>query len=151
MPRFFTTSNFEIIKNKEKILKSLFDNLFDPSRVILEEDPGFKPKSYQGYLEVVKYSPNKIIINVSTENPTLVYFSDNYSKAFKVFVDGKEGKIIRANYTFRAIPVSKGNHTLIVYYDSAYFVGGFTISLVTISTLLIMTLLFYAKKNPKDN
>ena len=47
MPRFFTTSNFEIIKNKEKILKSLFDNLFDPSRVILEEDPGFKPKSYQ--------------------------------------------------------------------------------------------------------
>lgn len=139
MPRFFTTSNFEIISNKEQILKSLFSDSFKPNRVIVEEDPGFKSVAYQGDLKVSSYSPNKISLKVSAEKPTLAYLSDNYSEAFKVFIDGKEGKILRANYTFRAIPVPKGEHDVNIIYNGNSFFIGFLIAGGTLFALIILS------------
>ncbi|MBI2613525.1 MAG: YfhO family protein [Candidatus Levybacteria bacterium] len=136
MHRFFTTSNFEIISDKEKILNSLFSDLFSPNKIILEEDPGFKSKNYQGNLKITNYSPNKISMAVSTDNPTLIYFSENYSKAFRVFIDGKQGKILRSNYTFRAVPVPKGNHIVRFEYKTESFEIGTAISIVSLIFLM---------------
>ncbi|RJQ37735.1 hypothetical protein C4559_03300 [Candidatus Microgenomates bacterium] len=141
MPRFFASSNFEVISDKKQILKFLFSDSFDPKKIILEEDPGFRPKNYIGNLKVTSYSPNKISMEVVTDNPTLVYFSDNYSKAFKVFINGKEGRIIRANYSFRAIPVPKGNSSVVVSYDNSSILFGFWTA--TIILLAIIGFLFY--------
>lgn len=146
MPRFFATSNFEIIPDQKKILESLFGDLFNPNKIILEEDPGFESKNYQGNLKVTNYSPNKISMEVSTDNPTLVYFSDNYSKAFKVFIDGKEGEILRANYTFRAIPVSKGKHNVVVIYDNKNALIGFLIAAGVLIFTLYFSLIINRKK-----
>lgn len=136
IPRFFITSTFEIIKDKEKILESLFSDSFVPNKIILEEDPRFEPKEYRGNLEITNYSPNKISMTVSTENSALIYLSDNYSKEFKVFVDGTQGKILRSNYTFRAIPISKGNHIVIVEYSSETFRMGAAISIISLIFLI---------------
>lgn len=144
MPRFFTTSNFEIIPDRKKILSVLFGDLFNPSKIILEGSPGFKPNEYKGNLKITNYSPNKISMEVLAQAPTLIYFSDNYSKVFKVFIDGKEGKIMRANYTFRAIPVTKGKHNVIVTYDSKNIFIGFLIAVITL-VIVIMIQFFLAK------
>lgn len=139
LPRFFTTSNYEIISKREKILDFLFGNSFDPDKIVLEEYPGFRPKDYKGNLEVDMYSPNKISIKTQTEKPTLVYFSDNYTKQFKAFVDGKETKILRANYTFRAIPVGSGNHKIIVVYNTKPVLFGFIVSLTVVTVLAVLS------------
>lgn len=149
MPRFFTTSNYAIVSDKEKILKSLFSNSFDPNKIILEENPGFEPKNYQGNLKLVDYSPNKISMEVSAENPTLIYFSDNYSKQFRVLIDGKEGKIFRANYTFRAVPIPKGKYTVKFEYRSEPFRIGIIISLTSI-VIFIIAHLMVNKFNSKN-
>ena len=143
MPRFFTTSKFEIISDKEKILKSLFSDSFDPSKIILEENPGFEPKNYQGNLKINNYSPNKISMEVFTNNPTLIYLSDNYSKEFKVFIDNKQGKILRGNYTFRAIPVPEGRHNVRLEYSSESFRIGVIISIIS---FIFLTGVFVANK-----
>lgn len=141
--RFFTTSNFEIISDREKILKSLFSDSFNPNKVILEENPGFKPKNYQGNLKIINYSPNKISMEVLAGSPTLIYFSDNYSKAFRVFIDGRKGKILRSNYTFRAVPIPKGKHIAILEYSSEPFRMGVMISTVS---FIFLTGAFVANK-----
>lgn len=140
MPRFFVTSNFQIIKNDKEILESLFSENFSPNKIILEEDPGFKPKESTGNTEIIQYSPNTISVKVKSNDPSLFYLSDNYSKMFKAFVDGKESKILRANYTFRAVPIPKGEHTVVVVYDSSSFLLGFKIAIFTlfISGVLIL-------------
>lgn len=143
MPRFFTTSNFEIISDRKEILKLLFSDFFNPNKIILEEYPGFEPKSYQGNLKITNYSANEISMEVLSNNSTLIYFSDNYSKAFKVFIDGVEGKILRANYTFRAIALPKGNHTVKIRYQTESFKIGVAISLV--SFILLIGLFFFLR------
>lgn len=144
MPRFFTTSNFEIISDRKKILSALFGDSFNPYKIILEDNPGFEPNDYRGDVKVINYSPNKISMEVLAKTSTLIYFSDNYSKAFKVFIDGKEGKIMRANYTFRAIPVEKGKHNVVVIYDSKNVFIGFLIAVITL-IIIIITQTFQAR------
>src|SRR3989344_8224337 len=95
MPRFFTTSSFKVIKNDKEILNSLFGKDFVPNKIILEEDPGFDSKDGSGSAEIINYSPNKISAKVNAQNNSLFYLSDNYSKMFRVFIDGKEGRLLR--------------------------------------------------------
>ncbi|QQG40986.1 MAG: YfhO family protein [Candidatus Levyibacteriota bacterium] len=146
MPRFFVTSDYKIITNKEKILQTLFSNEFNPAKVILEENPGFAPKEYLGNVKVFNYSPNKITMQVESDNNALIYFSDTYTKAFKAFIDGKEGRILRANYTFRAIPVEKGKHIVVVRYDTTGVSAGFIIAGFVLTSFGIMTLIVSRKK-----
>lgn len=141
MPRFFTTSNFEIISDREKILQSLFSDSFNPNKIILEENPGLEPTNYQGNLKIINYSPNEMSMEAVTNNPTLIYFSDNYSKSFEVFIDGRKGKILRANYTFRAIALPKGNHTVKIQYKTESFKIGVVISLVSFILLIGLSFL----------
>ncbi|MDO8621598.1 MAG: YfhO family protein [Candidatus Levybacteria bacterium] len=145
MPRFFVTSNFQIIENDKEILKSLFSENFHPDKIVLEENPGFKPKENTGSAEIIQYSPNTISVKVKANNPSLFYLSDNYSKMFKVFIDGKEGKILRANYTFRAIPIPKGEHVIVMVYDNASFLLGLKIAIVVL--LLSGILIFVYRKH----
>lgn len=140
MPRFFVTSDFVVANNDKDILSRLFNNNLSPNKIILEEYPGFLPTDHTGKIIDVNYSSNKITVKLETEYNSLLYFSDNHSKMFKVLIDGKEGKMLRANYTFRAVPVEKGEHTVVVYYDSKPFVRGVQIA---IFTFLVFGLLTY--------
>lgn len=139
MPRFFVTSNFSIVKNQKEILNSLFGKDFNATKIILEENPGFNPKESSGSATITDYSPNRISAEVNAKNNSLFYLSDNYSKMFKVFIDGKEGKILRANYTFRAVPIPKGEHTIEMKYDDRLFVLSLEIAVFTFSILGILT------------
>jgi hypothetical protein len=47
--------------------------------------------------------------------------SDTYYPGWKAFVDGKRTKIYRANYTFRALPLSAGTHRVEFVYDPLSF------------------------------
>lgn len=142
MPRFFVTSNFQIIKNDKEILESLFSENFSPNKIILEEDPGFKPKESTGNTEIIQYSPNTISVKVKSNDPSLFYLSDNYSKMFKAFVDGKESKILRANYTFRAVPIPKGEHMIVMVYDSSSFLLGLKVAILVLFLSGVLILIY---------
>lgn len=125
MPRFFVTGQYQIIRDKKKILQSIFSKEFNREKVIIEENPGFESKPAKGKVEIRKYSPNEIILKVFSNEQSLIYLSDNYSKAFRVFIDNHEGKILRANYTFRAIPVPQGEHKIVIFFDNKLLIIGF--------------------------
>ena len=59
----------------------------------------------------------------SSENTFLV-LSDTYFPGWKAYVDGKEEKIYRANYNFRAIPLRAGTHKVeFVYHPMSFTLG----------------------------
>ncbi len=142
MPRFFVTSSFKVIKNDREILNSLFDMDFVPNKIILEEYPGFDSIEGSGSATIINYSPNKISARVNVQNDSLFYLSDNYSKMFRVFIDGKEGRLLRANYTFRAVPVPKGEHMIEMEYDNRLFVLGIKVAITIFSILGALTYIF---------
>ena len=143
-------------KDKNKIIQMIFDDKFDlRNKIILEED--IVPKidlstDKNAKVEIKSYTPNKIVINTSSNEGTLLFISDNYYDGWRVSIDEENGKIYRADYSFRAVPVMKGDHEIIFSYYPKYFDLGLKISLVSLILsilLLILTKLkrfYYVKK-----
>jgi hypothetical protein len=164
LPRGRLVRDFKIMA-PDAILSALKREDFNPDReVFLEEKPKFNPpsppfsKGGLGGFEVstdnlrnkveLKYESNNrlLLVAESTENSMLV-LSDTFSPGWKVFIDGKEGKIFRANYTFRAVPVSEGKHMVEFVYNPLSFKLGITITSLGVLGCFIIFLARRRKQN----
>ena len=122
LPRVFLTGSYLVEKNEEKIIEKIYDKDFDLKTLILEEEPfGRIETDEKGVAEVKTYTPQKIEISAKTENPQLLFLSDNYYPGWKAFVDGRETKIYRAHYSFRAVLVPEGSHQVVFSYKPTFW------------------------------
>jgi hypothetical protein len=95
-------------------------------------------------IELVDYQPNKLTYrfsSVSTGSTTadyLVVFSEIWTeKGWKMYVDGQEQPLLRANYLLRAANIPSGEHEIVMEYaPRAYKVG----NTVSFASSLIMIL-----------
>ncbi|MFH0774053.1 MAG: YfhO family protein [bacterium] len=130
LPRAFFVQKKRVISSRMKILEEMADPDFDPAKeIILEEESdkvqGSKFK-VQGLEEasniehrtsniehrtsIIEYEPNKVVIEADAPSDGFIFLSDTYYPEWKAFVDGKETKLYRANYCFRAIKIEEGCH-----------------------------------------
>lgn len=148
LPRVFTTQKITVNNSPQEILNLIFDKKFDLSNVVLNEaPPGFKPTESSDTLnfsKITKYEPEKIEINTKTNSGSILFLSDNYYPGWKAFVDRKQVKIYRADYAFRAIVVSKGNHKEVFIYDPESFKTG---AFVSVASIILFILIFLAARN----
>jgi len=153
LPRVFLTNTIHIQRNGQKIVDSLFDNNFDlSSNIILEEKPSelfsfpqnridLQKVSLDSSVKIAQYEPQKIEIITRTDKPQMLFLSDNYYPGWKAYIDNKETKIYRANYTFRSVYLPQGNHVVKFIYQPLSFSIGFTISLLSFVTLFTIMIL----------
>jgi uncharacterized membrane protein YfhO len=73
--------------------------------------------------------------------------SDTYFPGWRVFVDGKEEKIYRADYNFRAVPISAGKHRVEFVYDPLSFKMGAIITFLGIIGCLVIGLAVRHRKH----
>jgi hypothetical protein len=71
--------------------------------------------------QILTENNNRLDLQVKAPEDCLLVLSDTYYPGWKAFVDGKETKIYRADYTFRAIPLSAGTHQVEFVYDPLSF------------------------------
>jgi len=114
LPRAILFYNYEVIKDDKDIIKRFYSDDFDFRNVlILEETPNLKLESNaSGSAKIISYTPNKVIIKSSSNSPALLFLSDNFYSSWKARIDGKNSKIYRADYSFRAVIVPKGESTV---------------------------------------
>jgi uncharacterized membrane protein YfhO len=130
---------------------------FDPSqRVFLEEEPKWdnppNPPLVEGNkgglrehlsgtknkVEFISESNNRLHLQMTAAENGLLVLSDTYYPGWKAFVDGKETKIYRADYTFRAIPLNAGAHRVEFVYDPISFKLGTLFSFLGLIGCVIM-------------
>ncbi len=151
LPRIYTVSDFEVISDKNMLIKRLFDSSFDPSKTILLEQAlplRLNDMYYLSELKIISYEPNKVIIETKTDGNQLLVLTDNYYPGWKAMIDDKETKIYRSNYTFRAIILPKGSHKIVFKYQPESLKIGIFISLISLMTYA--GLLIYRLKNTKS-
>ena len=111
-------------------------------------------------ITLVDYQPNKLTYHFSGESTGsttadyLVVFSEIWTeKGWKMYVDGKEQPLLRADYILRAALVPNGEHDIVMEYaPKAYKVGNtiaFVCSLVMILGL-VAALVFTFKPKKKE-
>ena len=124
LPRAKLFYSYEVLKDDKNIIKKFYNDKFDFRNVLLlEEEPHFakaSPGKPNNKVEITSYTPNRVKIFVSTDKPGLLFLSDSYYPKWKVKVNGKEQKIYRADYAFRAVLVPNGESEVEFYYNGLF-------------------------------
>jgi len=86
--------------------------------------------------KIVKYAPNVVQIDTSLSKSGFLFLSDTYYPGWKVYVNGEEKRIIKADIFFRAVTLPAGRHEVKFIYDPLTFKIGSIISLATLIGLI---------------
>jgi hypothetical protein len=133
LPRVYIVHDYEILSGLKIVDRMKSPDFMPQQIVILEHDPHLAmPDTSLNYtpVNIKSYSANKIACSVKIDQAGILVMTDNWHPDWKVFVDGKEEKIYRANYTFRAVPLEPGSHEVVFEYISGSFNTGKIISII---------------------
>ena len=126
--------------------------------VNISEFPEIKTKSFtvdsvSATIDVTKYEPNRIRYIANNNSDGLAVFSEiYYPKGWKATIDGKEAKILRADYTLRALSVPAGKHTIEFRFEPQVVRTGGAIALASSVGMLLLAGggLYYDRKRKRQ-
>jgi len=152
LSRAWLVKDFQVLQ-AQAILGTLGTNGFHPGKsVLLEEEPTWLAESFpqsqgreerscaENKVEFVSESNNGLRLRVQAVEKSLLVLSDTYFPGWKAFINGKETKIYRANYAFRAVPLKAGTHEVEFVYDPLWFRLGAGLTYWGIIACLVISL-----------
>ena len=147
-PRAFLVDKYLISNNQQETLNKMFDKNFDlRNEIILNKDPQISPVSdFKGEAHISEYGENELIIKTNSNSNSLLFLSDTYYPGWKAYVDNKETEVYLADYTFRAIAVSSGEHTVKFIYEPTSFKTGVVALVLGVFSSLALSLYLLKKK-----
>ena len=150
-PQAYLVYDVEIIDNDQVLLERLFDSSFDAqNNIILEKQSGLTrfpelklPQFRESSVVIKNYEEQHVNIETDTDRPAILALTDTYYPGWKAYVDGVETPIYRANYSFRAVEVPAGSHTVRFTYEPvSVVVGGWITggSMIVYGLIILLTM-----------
>ncbi len=141
MPRVDLFYQAESEMNNVRAVEKLVEG-FDFRNVLLlnEEAPSQYAPGENDSVQITKYSENIISFQTKTENGAYLFLSDTYYPGWKAYVNGKAGKILRADSVFRAVELPPGAATVEMIYSPDSFKAGAVISAIALTILFVLSI-----------
>ncbi|MCL4535305.1 MAG: YfhO family protein [Bacteroidetes bacterium] len=142
LPRALLVPDAEVL-SREQILARLKSLDFDPKRVALLEDgqPLTGGASAGEVLGIKHPSVNEVVVGVSATAPAYLVLADVWYPGWRVYVDGVQRPLQRADYIFRSVRVEPGQHEVyFVFVPQSWRFGRW----ITLATLALMALIVAA-------
>lgn len=142
LPRFFFPTDYGVSTSDSDLADSLSDHAFNPRQlVLLEQDPLLPHPLGRGTIDIVEYSSTSITLDYTSDASSLLYIGNTYDPGWTAQIDGIDVPIYRANYSFSAVPVSPGDHTLTLTYTPPYLREGVWLSLLGLLLYLFQVII----------
>lgn len=147
LPRAFLADRARFFNTYDEILAYMRSGQLDPtSEVLLRSDAGggtagaaTEPAMDEaGTVEITEHTPSGVQLSIGVPDSCYLVVSDVYYPGWRVFVDGKEEDLLRADYAFRAVRVGAGVHTVKMTYSSVYFKIGVLFTVAGIALLAVL-------------
>ncbi len=119
--------------------KTLQSNL--EFQAVLVDFHGQLDDKASGSVEISKYEPSKVEIDVNSTGQQLLVLSDNYYKGWKATVNGVKTNILEVNGIMRGVIVPKGKSHVTFSYLPESFMNGIYLFLVGILGIIIVKIL----------
>jgi hypothetical protein len=110
--------------------------LATPPRSIAAEPPGEVPAWGRGSSRIVSWRPDFIRVEADAAADGYLVLVDTYDPEWRATVDGRAAPIVRANVAFRAVALTRGNHTVDFTYRPRSVAWGLGIAALTLAGLL---------------
>jgi len=134
VPRAYFASGFDFAESPESALDRFLSSGFRPGmEVVLEGNRASRPgQPGAGSARIVKYGNSRVLCEANAKTDGYLVLMDSYYPGWKVFMDGHETAIVRANYAFRAVALPAGFHRVEFVYQPFSVGVGFIVSLLTL-------------------
>jgi len=149
-PRAWVVHQAEIVEGAPAALARFADPSFDyQNRMIVEADQGLGTANQSvlrgaGRGETASRDPislNRSGFTVQSKSPGWLVMADMYAPGWSVTVNGRDTKLLRADYTLRAVPVPAGRARVVLTYRPPGFGLGLAASCITALGLLVLAVL----------
>ncbi len=142
LPRAWLLGRWRVLDDDAAILATLNDPEFDyRGEAVLEREPGIETDpafaAQRARAEIVKYTPAEIVVRTDCDAAGVLMLGEWHYPAWKVYVDGEQARMLRADYALRAVALGPGTHRVRFVYASDSFRTGLLISLATVAGLLL--------------
>ncbi len=127
LPRVKLFARYRAEPDDLTVVRALYDPGYDlASSLLVHDAPSFPSADAEarGEVAIVEDDFDRVTLQVRAEQASLVLLNDTFSGGWRVEVDGKPGKILRANYAFRAVEVPAGRALRAVAVSSERARGG---------------------------
>lgn len=111
VPRSYIISRATVERDPSKTLRLLSSKDFDAlNGVILEQPLSLQPKKdFKAQAKILRYENHKVTIGASLNGSGVLVLADSFYPGWRVYVDGKESKILRANFFSVRFPYHQEN------------------------------------------
>jgi len=110
-----------VVLPDEQAVPHMLSNDFDPARQVVLSEPlpiDLTGGEVVGSVEWIERNNNNMTLRVSADRPAVLVLADNWFPAWKARVGSEEVRVLRANHSLRAVPITAGEHTVEFYYES---------------------------------
>ena len=138
MPRTYLAARPVYDLDPVSTLRRLSSDAFDLAGEVVIDAPITLERrgEFRGNSKIELYQNRRVRINARLNEPGILVLTDAFYPGWKVYVDKHPQRILRANYLFRGVELSPGNHIVEFVYDPASFKIGLLISLMTVIVVL---------------
>ena len=143
LPRVFAAGKAKAAASARDALLPLSDPEFDAIGTIFIPKGSFQTREQEmpgraGEVEVIAYTPNEVRLRATLTRPGYVVLLDRFDPNWRVTVNGRETRVLRANHIFRAVAVSEGTHEVHLNYVQRGLRSGLAISLSALGLLAFL-------------
>ena len=130
-PRAYFVSGVESVHSHKEALERFSQPDFPADRAVILEGSGVASKPGDegaGMARVLSYQDRRVVCEVDARKPGYLVLLDSYYPGWRAYLDGREAKILQANYAFRAVEVPAGKHRVEFSYRPLFFYAGLALS-----------------------
>jgi hypothetical protein len=141
VPRVYIVAKSVTEDQPLRVLERLSNEQFDPFQEVIL-DQRMEPRSareFRAQAQIADYGDQRVTVEASLNQSGILVLADSFYPGWRVYVDGKEAEILRANLFFRAVVLPAGEHIVEFRYEPRTFKIGLVISVTTLLCLIFWT------------
>ncbi|UCC75977.1 MAG: YfhO family protein, partial [Anaerolineales bacterium] len=154
LPRVFVVHDAQAVPDDEEAIRMLRDLDFDPRAKVLlaaEKVVAGQPATMGvDRAELVTYDTRLVEVEVEAASGGYLVLTDAWYPGWRVWVDGQEAPLLRADLIFRAVRVDAGKHLVEFAYEPQSFRVGLLVSAAALLLLSALGMLGWLAGRPAD-
>jgi membrane protein YfhO len=152
VPRIYIVNQSIEETDPFKVMERLSKENFRPlQEVVLDRKVNIVPKEpFHGEAKIEEYKNQTVTIHAALNGAGILILADSFYPGWRVYVDGIEKEIVRANLFFRAVKLEAGGHRVEFRYEPRSFRLGLMISLAGFGAVLLVSGVLFYKRKKRD-
>lgn len=151
-PMLWVPRRVEVIADKQMMLETMGEETFDPAEVayLPQAVGGVALDAGDGDAEITDQHTQLLKAKVTMRQPGLLVRSESWDPGWKVYVNGEQGEVLRANHMLQAVSLPAGQWDVEFRYEPDSFYRGMRIFMAAVVAWVVWMAAVWMQRRRRD-